>query len=325
MEDASQVLEDVIQMAEAAHDERTLSYALDNASGVYLLRGEFDKTVQYVQRALDLMERLGDPLMIALLILRRGMNQYVLGEWKQAYTDFEQAHQMTRQLGISWVSAYTSLGLGQICLALGDWQRATGLLEDSVALAERSGDLQALRWAEATLAEYDLWQGRPESARVRLEPLLDRPGQQEGLVTYLLPYLAWAYLDLGNARQAEIYVTQCLLRATGERIRLAWVDALRVYALLAMHFEESAEAAGIIAGTADTEAGDALDKGIRLAAEMHFPYGEAKVRYTQGLLALHRSRRTEARQSLVAAQAILETLGEHLYLERVLQLLADLA
>jgi tetratricopeptide (TPR) repeat protein/transcriptional regulator with XRE-family HTH domain len=333
MEEAIQVLEEVIQVAESMHDERNLAYALDNASGVYLLRGEFAKTVEYVMRAYELMERLGDPLMIALLVLRRGMNEFALGEWQQARADFLLAHQMTGELGVSWVSAYTSLGLGQCYLATGEREQAVALLEESVALAGRSGDLQALRWAESSLAEYDLLEDQPEAARLRLEPLLDRPGLQEGLVTYIMPYLAWAYLEKGDLGRAEGYVRECLERAAGERIRLAWVDALRVRALVAIHRHRAGGGTGGNGEKVDDQAGKsisladartALDEATQLCQEMGFPYGLAKLHYTRGMLAIQAEDTGSARRSLEEAKAILESLDERLYYERVEQLLLQL-
>ena len=319
LDEAAGVLEDVIRMAETAHDERTLAYALDNASGVYLLRGELDRTARYVEQAYELMERLGDPLMIALLALRRGMNQYGLGEWQLAFAEFQRAHALTGELGVSWVSAYTSLGLGQIYLARGETERGTDLLEQSVSLAERSGDLQALRWAETALAEHDILEGRPESARARLEPMLDRPGLQEGLVTYLLPYLAWACLDSGDPEQAERYVSQSLERAAGERIRLAWVDALRVHALLLAQRRAGSKAP---LPHAARSADAALREAAALCREMRFPYGEAKVAYTRGLLAQQEGRTQQARQALEEALGILNGLGERQYSERADRLLS---
>jgi tetratricopeptide (TPR) repeat protein len=266
--------------------------------------------------------------MIALLLLRRGMNEYVLGEWHQARADFLLAHQMTGELGVSWVSAYTSLGLGQCDLARGERERAVALLEESVTLAGRSGDLQALRWAEASLAEYALLTGEPEAARSRLEPLLDRPGLQEGLVTYIMPYLAWAYLEQGDPGQAERYVGECLERAAGERIRLAWVDALRVRALVAIRRHQTGggakqdDQAG--ASTSLEEARAALDEAIQLCREMGFPYGLAKLHYTRGMLAIQAEDKAGARRSLEEASAILKSLDERLYHERVAQLLLQL-
>jgi tetratricopeptide (TPR) repeat protein len=321
LDEAAGVLEEVIRMAEAAHDERTLAYALDNASGVYLLRGELGRTALYVERAYELMERLGDPLMIALLALRRGMNQYGLGEWQLAFAEFLRAHALTGELGASWVSAYTSLGLGQIYLARGETARGTDLLEQSVTLAERSGDLQALRWAQTALAEHDILEGRPESARARLEPLLDRPGLQEGLVTYLLPYLSWACLDSGDLQQAESYVSQSLERAAGERIRLAWVDALRVRALLLAQRKTGSTTP---TPHAARQATAALGEATTLSEEMLFPYGKAKVAYTRGLLAQQAGQTQQARQALEEALAILNGLGERQYGERAERLLSQL-
>ena len=258
LREASEVLEGVIHMAEAAGDPRVVSYALDNVSVVYLLQGDFARSTRYVERALALTEQLGDPLVTELLVLRRGMNAYATGNWQQARGDFERARELTQQLGISWVSAYTALGLGQLRLAQGEAGVASALLEESVTLADEAGDLQALRWAQTALAERDLLAGEPAAARDRLQPLLDRPGQQEALVTYLLPYLAWAALDLGDEAQAEELLDQCLMRATDERIRLAQVDALRVRVLQRTRQGRFADASRGARGGAATQPRDGV-------------------------------------------------------------------
>jgi tetratricopeptide (TPR) repeat protein/transcriptional regulator with XRE-family HTH domain len=312
MREASQVLEGVIRTAESIGDPRILSFALENVSVVYLLQGEFARSARYVERALELSEQLGDPLVSELLVLRRGMSAYATGEWEPAREDFVRAREMTQQLGISWVSAYTALGLGQLRLAQGEVEAASQLLDEAVALAAQAGDLQALRWAQTALAERDLLAGEPEAARDRLEPLLDRPGQQEGLVTYLLPYLAWASFALGDDERAERQVQECLARATDEQIRLAQTDALRVQALYAIR-QGRLEAAA-----------QALAAGLTLSREMPYPYAEAKLLFAAALLANARHDPERERTLLNQARDALRALGEGLYLPHVERTLADL-
>ncbi len=312
LREASQMLEGVIRVAEAAGDPRVVSYALDNVSVVYLLQGDFARSTHYIERALTLTEQLGDPLVTELLVLRRGMNAYATGNWQRAHEDFERAREMTHQLGISWVSAYTALGLGQLRLAQGDMTSASELLEEAVALGEQAGDLQALRWAQTALAERDLLAGNPAAAHSRLQPLLDRPGQQEGLVTYLLPYLAWATLDLGEESQADELLDQSLARATDEQIRLAQVDALRVSALQRTRqgrFEEAEQT---------------LEAALPLSREMHYPYAEAKLLYAGSLLAQAQSNPDLARERLRQSLAILKTLGEGFYRPHIERALTEL-
>jgi tetratricopeptide (TPR) repeat protein len=309
---ASRTLEDVIRVAETLGDPRILSQALDNVSVVYLLQGEFARSTSYVERALALAEQLADPLATELLLLRRGLNAFALGDWRQAHRDYEQAQVMARQLGASWVSPYIALGPGLLEFARGELAAANHLLHEAASLAEKSGDLQALRLAQATLAERDLLAGEPAAAHARLIPLLDRPGQQEGLVTYLLPYLAWASLDLESGDEAAGLLEECLERSNRENIRLAQVDALRVRVIQAARWGEFAEAE------------QSLDDGLRLTRELPYPYAEAKLLYVGGLAAHAAGDGQRARERLIQARDALQTLGEGLYLPLVEQALASL-
>ncbi|HEY7343507.1 MAG TPA: AAA family ATPase [Ktedonobacterales bacterium] len=312
LREASQTLEDVIRAAEALGDPRILSQALDNVSVVYLLQGEFARSTHDVERALALAEQMADPLATELLLLRRGLNAYAAGDWPKAHRDYEQAQEMARQLGASWVSPYIALGPGLLRLAEGDPESASRMIEEGAALAEQTGDLQALRLAQAALAERDLLAGQPAVAHARLVPLLDRPGQQEGLVTYLLPYLAWASLDLGHEDEAAEQLEECLERSRREDIRLAEVDALRVRVIQATRRGEFAAAE------------QALADGLRLSRELPYPYAEAKLLYVGGLAARASGDHLLARERLLQARVGLQALGEGLYLPHVERVLASL-
>jgi tetratricopeptide (TPR) repeat protein len=312
LSEATQTLEDVIRVAEAIGDPRILAQALENVSVVYLLQGEFARSTQYVERALALVAQLSDPLATELLLLRRGLNAYASGDWQQAHEDYQQAHEMSHQLGASWVSPYVALGPGQLRLARGELAAGSVLLDEAAALAEQAGDLQALRWAQTTLAERDLLAEQPAAAHARLVPLLDHPGQQEALVTYLLPYLAWAALELGREDEAAARLQECLARATREHIRLAQVDTLRVQALLMIRRGEFAEAE------------QSVDEGLRVSRELPYPYAEAKLLYIAGLVTRAQGDVERARDRLQGARDALQSLGEGLYLPLVEQALAGL-
>jgi class 3 adenylate cyclase/tetratricopeptide (TPR) repeat protein len=311
MEEATRVLEEVIRLAEETGDPEQLAYALDNVSVVYLLCGEFARTSEYGERALALAERLGDRLVIELMLLRRGINGFVMGHWEQAQADFTHAQALVEQVGMSWVSMYAALGQGLVSLARGH-DDGSSYLEEAVALGERTGDLQVLRLAQSALAERDLLAGQPEAARARLEPLLDRPGQQEALVTYLMPFLSWAYLELGDQARAEEMETQCIARARAERIRLALVEALRARALRCL------------ARTDLREAATAAEEALALARSMGYPYGEAKALYVCGQVYQRQGKSKRAREALTTAHLLLERLRERQYAPRVEHLLVAL-
>src|SRR5262249_13893026 len=164
MREATVVLEEAIRLAEAAGDAGNLSYALENVSVVYLLQGELETTDRYMRHALALVERTGDPIVVALMTLRRGMGDCALGRWEAARADFERADEMLRSVGTSWVSAYIATGLGLLQLAQGETELGLHHLEEAVSLGQRSGDLQVLRWAQIALAEFDILSNDAQAA-----------------------------------------------------------------------------------------------------------------------------------------------------------------
>lgn len=310
MTEAVEVLEDSIRLAESARDPHQLAYALDNVSVVYLLRGEFERTTRYVERALALAEQMGDPLLSELMTLRDGLNAFVSGDWGRARQDFERADRLMRQVGMSWVSMYCQLGAGIIQLARGDEAPALANLRAAVELADRGGDLQALRWAQSALAEHDLLNGRADAARDRLEPLLDRPGQEEGMVTYLMPMLAWAYLELDLPEQAHDVEERCLARARAEGIQLALVDGTRVRAMRELR-------------TGDLAAAHAsLDESLAVCRAIAYPYGEIRALHAYALAHVAAGETEAARQRFDAALALCQALGERLYASRIERALA---
>lgn len=305
MTEAAQVLEDTICLAESAADRRQIAYALENVSVVYLLQGELEQTVRYVERALALAEQMGDPLLIELMTLRHGLNAFVTSDWTRARSDFERAAALMHQIGMSWVSMYCQLGMGFLQLAQGDEGAALSNLHAAAELAERGGDLQALRWAQSSLAEHDLLNGRPDAARDRLEPLLDRPGHEEGMVTYLMPTLAWAYLDLDMMEKAHDVEARCLARSRAEGIRLALVEGLRVRAMRELR-----------QGDPDA-ARTALDESLAICRAIAYPYGEIRALYTYSHLHLRAGDVEAARERRDAALTLCRTLGERLYAQRI--------
>jgi tetratricopeptide (TPR) repeat protein len=202
--------------------------------------------------------------------------------------------------------------LGVLCLAQGDWALASTYLEDSLSMVEASGDLQGIRDAQSWLAERDLLEGRPDAARARLVPLLDRPGLREFGVTRLIPLLAWAYLDLGDEARAQEVVEQAIARSRTQNDCLTLTDALRIQAMVATRQERWEEAE------------IALEEGMALASRMPYPYAQARLLYTAARLHARQGAPGLARTRFEAALGIFRRLGASKDAERVEQAIATL-
>jgi tetratricopeptide (TPR) repeat protein len=266
----------------------------------------------HIERALAPAEHMGDPGRLAYTLALRGWIAVMSGDWRGAAADLDRARALSLQGNQSWWSAYPPIFLARLSLAEGAWADATVALQKALALAEETGDLQALRWTSAVMAELDVLEGRPEAAGARLLPLLDREGLEECDVTALLPVLAWAQLEQGQAEQAAAVVGQALVRARREDMRLVLVEALRVQALIALRQEQRGEAAR------------SLEEGVALVRSMPYPYAEARLLHVYGRLHTLKGEPEVARKRLEAALAIFQRLGARTDAGRTEQAIADL-
>jgi tetratricopeptide (TPR) repeat protein len=297
-----------------------LSHTLNNVGWFYSMRGELERGRLYIEQALEVARRLGDPLSIAFMTGNVGQNALLKGEWDEARSYLEQALDLVLPLGSGWALAYIYLDLGELSLAEGKVEEGTRSLLECIAIAESSGDLQGLRWAHRVLAEQDLLEGRPDAALERLQPLLDRPGLEEALVTDLLPVLAEAQLALGQVEVAEETAANAVTRGIRQKNRLSHVRALRARSkVLAKR------------GRRDGAEAD-LEEAVTLARQIAYPYAEAQALHDMGVLRLRqegggldRNRPpSQAREPLEAALAIFVRLGAKGDIERTKQTLAQL-
>jgi class 3 adenylate cyclase/tetratricopeptide (TPR) repeat protein len=311
-EEAVGALEEALRLAEAAGNLNGLSYALNELAGVHAARGELTQHRTYSKRALEVAEQLGDPLALALMESNQGDLAYVAGEWIQARREYERAMAAVDRADTTVHSPYPLFGFGRLAQAEGRWEEASRYLRETISLAEASGNVEALRIAHAELAERDLLEERATEAYSRLEPLLDRPGQQEIQVTAFLPLLAWAHAERGEADEAAALLAESIARATAAHMQPALTLARRVEGMLAARRGRWQEAERV------------LTEALSLAREIRYPYAEAKSLYWLGMLYTWKGEPPSARQRLEAALTILRGLGERLYAERVEQALAAL-
>jgi tetratricopeptide (TPR) repeat protein len=208
---------------------------------------------------------------------------------------------------------YPLAALGRLCLATGEWATAARYLEECRDAAARSGDIHALRTAEGALAELDLREGRPDAARARLVPLLDRPGLEEWSVTELLPLVAWAHLALGEVESAFDVASQAIRRGRVQTHRLALLEALRVQGLVLQR-----------RGCGD-QAERTLAEALALAERFRLPYLKARILEAHGTVSTAQLKPIRAREQLQAALAIFRRLVAPSDAERTEQAIANLA
>jgi tetratricopeptide (TPR) repeat protein len=304
IDEALRVGKDAMLLAERVGDLTCLIGIYGDVAHIHDLQGAFATSRRCLDLALARSEELGNPTLVAYTLGRRGWCAVLSGDWASARVDLDQAAAVSSRTGRSWFSDYLPIFQARLSLAEGEWAIAIKSARRALVLAEKSGDLQALRWASGVMAELNILGGRAEAAEARLVPLLDRPGMQECDVTMFLPVLAWAYLEIGRLDQAVAAVEQALARARPEGMRLVVVEALRIRAMVALRLDQWEAAAR------------SLDEGLTLARAMPYPYAEARLLQVEGALHARKGEPETARERLEAARIIFTRLGARMSLER---------
>lgn len=309
-EEARKVLEAVVPLAEAAYDLDTLNRALLNIALSYLWAGKYQVGRPFLERALALAERMGDPVRVANLGRLLARFAFSAGEWAQARSDLLRTIDAVRRLDSSWAEARPLLGLGKIALAEGKWEEATGKLEKAAALAERAGDLVLLREVQLAFAELELRQGSAEIVIARLQPYLDGPNAGPySVIPEILILLTEAHLVMGDVGAAEQLAAQAVERA--HPLGVPWVHSANRLRAAVIALQERWE-----------EAERAFVEALAAARADHAVYEEALLLYEYGAMQVRRGERKQARERWEEALTIFQRLGAGLYADRTRQALA---
>ena len=313
LEEGVEVLEGAIAIPGAENDPYNLSRALENASQGHLSLGNMGRSLELNEQSLRLADRIQSPWDTAMALYAAGATYRLLGDWDQARAYLEKCDRLRRDLASSWWAIYGILELSAFRLDEGNLDHASSLADEGLTLARRAGHLEGIRAGERLLAEIDLLQDRPQMARNRLLPLLDRPGLNELQVTEMLPVLAAAHDACGDQRQAEEVVDEAIRRARASNAMKVVASALVLRGRLTA-----------TQGRLDTAERD-LDEAVRLSRDMPYPHLEARGLLEWGIVCQRAGDLTAAHERFTKALEIFQRLGAQPFIVRTKQRLSDLS
>jgi tetratricopeptide (TPR) repeat protein len=309
--DFGRAVEEVIQLAEDIGDLTTLCRALCALGPYYAEKGEMDKATFYLSRALELVERLGDRSRIAFVTCTSGHVAFWRGEWDEARALYERSLSIYRELNARGDTMIPLHGLGEVAMSRGEWETGVRYLQEHIAVAKSTGDIRWLYWIHVLFAERDLLEGRPESARKRIEQLRDDPALSRDAVLAALPVLARAHLDMGEVEKAQHIVSDAVRQAREENIRMILGEALRVQGV-------------VLSQQGDCEKAElSFQEALSLAEAISCPYAAGRTLYEYGTMLLRVGNPEAARRRLEDALTIFRRLGARPYVELTEHTLAE--
>ncbi len=153
-------------------DPTTLAKLYNTLGGVAWQQGRLDQAVSYVERSLQLYERVGYLWGTAIAYGNLGILHDVRGEWSKAANYYEQAYALHNIIGDLQNQAGNLDNLGTLHMAMGEHERAQEELEAGLSIRKRLGDAWGTAQSHVNLAHLALTQSRFEETACHAEAAL---------------------------------------------------------------------------------------------------------------------------------------------------------
>ena len=312
--EAVRLCESIVPRAESLGDYWTLVRTHHTLHRDLAHMGQLESAQAHAERWIAACERLGSPTELAFALNEQAGDYYQLGDWVRFRAGMERALGLLRHIPAASMLPMLHTDLGMLDMYQGNLEAARERLHQARALAETGRNLDYLRRVACVESEHDLLQGHPEVARERLEPLLDRSGKETyEVTTFLLPMLAWAQLDLGDAPRADTLIEEGIARAERAHMTAPLIVLWRIQGLIRMRQQRWVDAASM------------LDKSLAASRRYLDVYSQVKALYVYGQLYVEQGQARRASVCWEQALAICRRLGERMYAERMEQEVAKLA
>lgn len=306
-------IEGCLTALEEADDLRNLSEALTTLIFLTSKLGAIADCYRYLEYALAVAHRLGDPAVLASVFFWRGWIAILTADFKQAEHDLQAAFDMRRQLGLQAHISESSFMLGILYKTMGQREQALAYFTEALALAQAHNHYLDLLYTHIELAEYELLAGQGAAAWERFQILLQHLERTGVPIEEYAYYFAWAASAAGETSIAQELLASCIVQLRTSENAQVLLDALRVSAHVALHTH-----ADLASVRPD------LDEALALTQAAPFPAFEVRVRYAYGLLATRQHEYPVAYQHFQEALVICERIGEGCYRPYVEQALAQL-
>jgi class 3 adenylate cyclase/tetratricopeptide (TPR) repeat protein len=283
-----------------------LSSILNRLGAIHYNRSEWKQAAEYVKRALDLRERLGDVVGYARSLNNLAILKQSTGDWEGALSDYQHVVEMQERIGEveGLVQACTNLGV--LYTERGEWAKADDNLQRSFALAQQIAHPYELAQAHMNLGRLDLLQERWADSARHLNSSIALYGEVGARANLNLNdvYYLQGILNLEQGRVDETALwakrsRELLTKVTetdhGESVEWGRYELLLGRIAMARHDL--------------TEARHQIDRSVAIFEANGVEIESGRAAYWNGLLSQELSQIERAREELGTARQIFDQLG----------------
>ncbi len=221
-------MERALQEATRCQDRRIIGYSHALIAWLCTKRGAFDQGVEHGITATQLLSVEKDlPEAVVVAWLNMILNYYLRGDWREALSAIERAHEFARASGNKRAQAAALAGIAAVYAYIEDWERSLACCAQAVELSQELFTLEHTLWVYGWAHTGN---GHPELAL----PILERAlSELDRHTMYAFTSIGWvraseAHLALGDVHSALENAQRALDTArTTEDVTMAGV-ALRI-------------------------------------------------------------------------------------------------
>jgi tetratricopeptide (TPR) repeat protein len=301
-------LDRALALAKRIGDPDSISLIYAYLAGAHQHLAEFDQSMEWARRSLALGERADRPSAVAMGYEFLAEDSFALGKWQAALNFAEQDRHISEQIGKLAGVAWAELSKMHAFYGLGDLPSAAAAGFKALEMAETIGDFRLTIIADAQLSIVQTDVGDAEQAREHAERATAKAGEMDQVYMICTSRDALAYWHVQRGDFAA---------ATDVLEKCACALANSDSRLVPLVVGQKRAEAYIGIGRLD-EADDIVTRTLGLATEAKARHFEAVLHRVRGQLFAARGAWDEAHFSFVQAIATLDELGSRLELARAL-------
>ncbi|MFN0037443.1 MAG: tetratricopeptide repeat protein [Saprospiraceae bacterium] len=193
-----------LNAAEASKSKGRIAFMNRSLASFYNSQKEFVKSIQHIERAVEILEMLGDTAQIGECLLTLGNTYSGMGQNETAIEYYKKTLPMARQKGDLLGEGLIFENWGIALSQMGNFDEAFSKLEEARQVFERLNEQIELAFLQLTIGKTYMMKGNTAQAIVPLEKArrISAELQINDVLTELLPELHKAYAATGSPEKA---------------------------------------------------------------------------------------------------------------------------
>ncbi len=156
MNESIEIIDDIIEVARAAHNYRGLALALDTKGSAYWYLGDAGRSIEYYMEAIHYAELTKDAVFYSIRLMNAAYPYMLLDDYQKVLDLNTKAKDLVVSVGRESESGWAVMGIGTAKMHLGEVDEAVRILANAIQLITDEFDMHGLGYAYFRMGEAQL-------------------------------------------------------------------------------------------------------------------------------------------------------------------------